>query len=374
MRRLLLVPAGVSLLAGLDAGLFRLGWALPLPQLDLPLAHGPLMVSAFLGTLIGLEKAVAVQRKWAYLGPFSTGIGGVGLAAATASTWPRLLFLSGSSVLVAVLAHFYRRSPTLAHGSMLAGAILWVVGNTLWLTGSPVYAAAPSWIGFLVLTIAGERLELNRILRPSRASVAWFVTSELAAIAGALLAFFGDRFHPPAYDWGLRLLGAGTFSLGSWLLSNDLARIAIRRPGLSRFMASSLLLGYLWLAGSGALSLANGGLVSGALSLANGGLVSGELYDAALHAFFLGFVFSMVFAHGPVVFPAILGRPLPYHRGFYLPLLVLHAGLAARVLGDLTGLTPWRRWGGLLNAASILLFVGTVALGLARGESEGSRE
>ncbi len=263
-RVLFLIPAGVSLLAGLDAGLFRLGWALPLPQLDLPLAHGPLMVSAFLGTLIGLEKAVAVQRKWAYLGPFSTGIGGV--------------------------------------------------------------------------------------------------TSELTAIAGALLACFGDRFHPPAYDWGLRLLGVGTLSVGSWLLSNDIAWIAIRRPGLSRFMASSLLLGYVWLAGSGALSLVNGGLVSG------------ELYDAAIHAFFLGFVFSMVFAHGPVIFPAILGRPLLFHRGFYLPLLVLHAGLAARVLGDLTGLTPWRRWGGLLNAASILLFVGTVVLGVARGVSEGSRE
>jgi hypothetical protein len=312
------------------------------------------MVSAFLGTLIGLEKAVAMQRKWAYLGPLATGIGGIGLAVATTSVLPRLLFLGGSLVLVAVSALFVWRFPTLAHGSMGAGAVLWAVGNGLWLAGWPVYAVAPAWIGFLLLTIAGERLELNRILSPSRASVAFFLSSELAAIAGALLASFGGRFHPTSYDWGTRLLGAGLLSLGAWLLSNDVARVAIRKPGLSRFMATSLLVGYLWLA------------ASGALFLLHGGLASGELYDAALHGFFLGFVFSMVFAHGPVIFPAILARPLGFHLGFYAPLAVLHAGLAMRVLGDLTGLAPWRSWGGLSNAAAILLFVGAVVLGAAR--------
>jgi hypothetical protein len=374
LRVLLLIPAGLSLLAGLDAGLFRIGWALPLPQLDLPLAHGPLMVSGFLGTLIGLEKAVAIQKKWAYLCPLATGIGGIALAVATASIASRLLFLGGSSVLVAVSCLFFRRSPTLAQGSMLAGVVLWVIGNGLWLSGWPVYAVAPSWMGFLLLTIAGERLELNRILSPSRATVAFFLSSGLAAASGALLASFGflsegavlftergNRFHSPNYEWGVRLLGAGLLSLGVWLLSNDLARAAIRRPGLSRFMASSLLLGYVWLA------------ASGALSLVHGGFVSGEIYDATLHSFFLGFVVSMVFAHGPVIFPAILGRPLRFHLLFYAPLALLHAGLAMRVLGDLTALEPWRRWGGLLNSAAILLFAGTVALGAARGESEGSR-
>jgi hypothetical protein len=357
-RVLFLIPAGVSLLAGLDAGLFRLGFPLPLPQLDLPLAHGPLMVSAFLGTLIGLEKAVAIRKGWAYLGPLSTGIGGIGVALATASIGPRLLFLVGSASLVVVTGLFLRRLPTLAHGFMLAGAALWAAGNALWLAGWLVYAAAPCWIGFLLLTIAGERLELNRILSPSRTSLAWFLSSAIAAVTGALLASFGAGFHEPAYEWGMRVLGIGMLWLGAWLLWNDVARIAIRRPGLSRFMASGLLLACLWLA------------VSGALWLLLGGLSSGELYDASLHAFFLGFVVSMVFAHGPVIFPAILGRPLRFHRGFYLPLAMLHAGLAMRVLGDLAGLVPCRRYGGLLNAASILVFAGLAALGASNRSRE----
>ena len=212
-------------------------------------------------------------------------------------------------------------------------------------TGPFFEAGAPKRTRIADAAEPGERLFLRgSVVGPDCAT----------PIAGALLASFGDRFHPPGYAWGMRLLGAGLLSLGAWLLSNDLARVAIRKPGLSRYMATSLLLGYLWLA------------ASGSLSLLHGGLTSGELYDAALHAFFLGFVFSMVFAHGPVIFPAILARPLGFHLGFYAPLVVLHAGLAMRVLGDLTGIAPWRPWGGLLNAAAILLFLLAVVLGAAR--------
>lgn len=46
-------------------------------------------------------------------------------------------------------------------------AFVWMVGNIVWLMGSPLFAVAPWWIGFLVLMIAGERLELSRLRRPS---------------------------------------------------------------------------------------------------------------------------------------------------------------------------------------------------------------
>lgn len=48
----------LALLAALWAGLVRLGWGLPPLRPTLPIAHGPLMVSGFLGTLISLERAV----------------------------------------------------------------------------------------------------------------------------------------------------------------------------------------------------------------------------------------------------------------------------------------------------------------------------
>jgi len=90
--------------------------------------------------------------------------------------------------------------------------------------------------------------------------------------------------------------------------------------------------------------------------------LAGFAYDASLHAIFLGFVMSMVFAHAPVIVPAVLGVKLPYHRGFYIPLALLHASLALRLLGgDLAGnLTAWQ-WGGGLNEVAILLFFALVA-------------
>ena len=56
MTRLPLLALGiVALLAGIWAGLLRVGWAWPTWQATLAAAHGPLMVSAFLGTVIGLS-------------------------------------------------------------------------------------------------------------------------------------------------------------------------------------------------------------------------------------------------------------------------------------------------------------------------------
>ena len=70
-----------------------------------------------------------------------------------------------------------------------------------------------------------------------------------------------------------------------------------------------------------------------------------------------GFVLSMVFVHAPLVFPTILGVPLPYRPAFYAHLALLHLSLAIRMTGDLVvGLDPLRAWGGLLNAVALLLF------------------
>jgi len=370
-RILLILPAGLSLVAAIDAGLFRIGWPFPLPQPDLPLAHGPLMVCGFLGTLIGLEKAVALGKTWAYLGVAATAAGGVGLIVATHATLPRLLFLVGSLGFVSVSATFLARHRTAANAFVLAGALLWSVANALFLLAWPIFAVVPAWMGFLLLTVAGERLELNRLLSPSRSSrFAFFVA--VASVVGAILlagiAFArggsvvfvegGNRFTSSGFDHALRLLGFSCAATGLWLLSNDMARVAWKRPGLSRFMAVSLLAGYVWLT------------ISGGLSILHGAVVAGETYDAVLHSFFLGFVFSMIFAHGPLILPAILARPLEFHPRFYVHLALLHAGLALRLVGDLADLAWARSWGGLLNAIAILLFLLSTALRMGMGTSQ----
>jgi len=78
-------------------------------------------------------------------------------------------------------------------------------------------------------------------------------------------------------------------------------------------------------------------------------------YDAALHAVFVGFVFSMVFGHAPVIFPAVLRVAVPYHPSFYVPLALLHGSLAVRLAGDAAARYDWTRAGGLLNALANLV-------------------
>ena len=90
------------------------------------------------------------------------------------------------------------------------------------------------------------------------------------------------------------------------------------------------------------------------------GYTAGPIYDAKLHAVFVGFVFSMVFGHAPIIFPAVLGLPLTYRPVFYAPLVLLHVSLALRLFSGLMGFSWGRLLGGLLNALAILAFAGLV--------------
>ncbi|MDR7521952.1 MAG: hypothetical protein QN168_05755 [Armatimonadota bacterium] len=88
-----------------------------------------------------------------------------------------------------------------------------------------------------------------------------------------------------------------------------------------------------------------------------------------LHGLLVGFVFAMIFAHAPVILPAVLGRPVPGRPAYYVHVILMHASLAMRVLGDLAGWMPLREWGGLLNVAAVLLFLANTvraAAGAAR--------
>jgi hypothetical protein len=148
----------LALLTALWGGLVRLGWPWPLPWPTLFIAHGPLMVCGFLGTLIGVERAVALGVFWPYAAPLLTAVGT--LALLTGLPAPPLMTL-GSLGLVAIFVVIMRRQCALATGTMALGALLWLVGNACWLVGWPVPQVVPWWSGFLVLTIAGERLELS---------------------------------------------------------------------------------------------------------------------------------------------------------------------------------------------------------------------
>lgn len=345
LRFSLLASGMLALLVALWAGLVRLGWNLPLLHAALIQAHGPLMICSFLGTLIGLERAVALGMHWPYLAPLLTGAGGLALILALPGA--AALTTLGSLGVLATFSVIITRQATLAASVMAVGAGLWCIGNSAWFSALPFFQVVPWWEGFLVLTIAGERLELGRLLRPSPESQRWFM-----AIIGLIV--FGVIWSLVDYAMGLRVYGTGFLALTVWLLRYDVARRTIRLHGVTRFIAVCLLSGYIWLA------------ISGILRMYYGGVVAGPFYDAMLHTLLLGFVIAMIFGHAPVIFPAVLGRAIPYHPRLYVPLVLLHGSLLLRISGDVIGLSAGRLWGGLLNGLALVVFLGMMGYALRR--------
>jgi hypothetical protein len=350
-RRLLLMVAMATLMVGIWSGLLRLGFTWAGIGSHLPAIHGPLMVGGFLGTLISLERAVAVGRRWAYLAPILTAAGAILLLTGIPSQWGASFITAGSLVTIGIFVVIVRMQPALYTVTIALGTVLWVAGNLLWLAGWSVPQVVPWWMGFLLFTIAGERLELSRLLRLTRRVQGLFITAALVLLAGLFLTLAD-------HSLGSRIAGAGFVAMALWLLRFDIAWRRIKAGGLARYIALALLSGYVWLA------------LAGGLGIYYGALYAGPYYDALLHAFFLGFVFSMIFGHAPIIFPAVLEMPIHFSNRFYSHLILLHVTLIVRVAGDLLLWLPGREWGGLLNAAALLLFVANMAISILRQTSE----
>lgn len=344
----LLVLGFIALFAGTGAGLARLGWPLPGAVAAQIAWHGPLMICGFFGTVIALERAVAIARLWAYAGPLAAGLGTLALLGGLVRAAP-WLSAGAAAILASACVAIVRRQPALFTVTLALGALAWLVGCVAWAAGAALPEVLPWWLAFLVLTIAGERLELSRLRPPSRSAVRVFAALLVLCVAALALGSAGLR-------WGVPLFAATLVALAAWLVRQDIARRTVRGRGLTRFIAVALLSGYGWLALGGAVALAAGGLHPGS-----------PAYDAALHALLLGFVFSMVFGHAPIIFPAVLRVSMPYHPSFYAPLALLHASLALRLAGDATGSFAWVRAGAALNALALAAFIASTLAAVIRG-------
>ena len=338
LRYLMLALAMIALVAAIWAGLLRLGWRWPVVQPMLPTSHGPLMVSGFLGTLIAVERAVALRERWTYLGPALSGVGGLLLVVGPGGIAGPLLITLGSLWLVLIFAVIVHRHPTQYTILMGIGAVNWLVGNALWMSGKPIFEIVLWWAGFLILTIAGERLELGRLLKHTRVTQTLFLGAAGIFLVGLIVTM-------GSLDLGTRIASAGMLGLSLWLLRYDVARRTIFKKGLPRFAAVCLLSGYVWLG------------AAGLMGIAFGGVIAGVRYDAFLHSIFLGFVFSMIFGHAPIIFPAVTGVQVSFYPMYYVYLALLHISLLMRIAGDLMISQPLRLWGGLLNGIALLLFI-----------------
>jgi hypothetical protein len=221
----------------------------------------------------------------------------------------------------------------------LAGAFC-LVGGSLVLLKTHFYPNAVTWwMGFLLFTIVAERLELSRFL-----ALTAFKRNLLLLCLTAVLASLFWPFHLK----GNLVFAISVAATAVWLLRYDMARHSIRLQGQHRYSALLLICGYAWL------------LVMAALMVLEGSLPFG--YDAVLHSFFVGFVFSMIFSHAPIILPAITKLPVKIYRPFlYGWFVLLQATLLLRILGDVVGNVLLRRIGGIGNGVVILLFFISVA-------------
>lgn len=354
-RVIFLILGGVSLLAGLNAGLLKLGSWAPVAGQD-ESVHGLVMTAGFLGALISLERAQALahnapQHNWAFLAPALLGSGGILLGVGgTQSMWGmigQLLMIQGALAFTLVYIALWRRAPLPLLATQILSAVP-LLAATLLALRFEVSALIPLLCAFLIITIASERAELAQLQMGPRA-----VTTLTALSLALVLAASASLLWP---DAGARLFGAVQLLVALWLIKDDVPRRLIRSTGLHRFTAVALLAGYVWL------------IVGAVVWIATGGHVGTPYYDVVIHTVFIGFAMSMIMAHAPTIFPAVMGIPVPYRPIMYVPLALLHIGLAIRIFGELLA-GQGSAWvlGGQITVIAILVFIvtfiGTVIAG-----------
>lgn len=325
------------LLSGIWSGLNRIGWSLPVSLISAH--HGAIMVGGFLGTLISLEKIIPLKKKSLYLIPVLNALSVVFFFSGQPKVSIYILAVS-SIALVVVFLYYFRTQRTIIYMLMSLGAVCWLIGNLLLLTKFFYPLAFPWWAAFALLIIAAERLELMKFLPVQQSDKLVFVSLLLCFVVGVLFSFHGA---------GNVLCGLALIAVSTWLMRNDIIGINLRKSGLPKFVAVALLAGYASL------------LLSGVFFL----VLSDQwlTYDAIVHSFFLGFVFSMIFAHGPMILPGIMGiQALPFHPVLYYWLSLLQISWLIRIFSDISVEIEVRKISGALSAAAILGYFVTMGI------------
>jgi hypothetical protein len=295
------------------------------------------MICGFMGTVIGLERAVAVKNRFAFIAPGASALAGLVTLAGLpgVAAWLAVLAAVAFIAVNVVVVERQRATHTVL---LLIGAAAWLIGNLLQALDSQPAAVIPWWFSFLVLTISAERLEMTRLLRRRRGAAAFLYGCLVTMLLGS--AVFAVSPISGGVVYGISLMG-----LAGWLVVFDVARRTVLAPGLSRYMAICLLLGYCWLAVAGAAWVATS--------------LGMYLRDVALHALGLGFIFSMMFGHAPVILPALTRVKLRFGWIFYIPVILLHVSLVVRLcLG--AHVFDMLTLGAEGNALAIGLFVATM--------------
>lgn len=333
-----------TLISGIATGWFRLGFDLPVSGVFLD--HGAMMVGSFLGSVILIERIVALKKRWLFVFPIANVL-------SLFFFYLDLRSIAFSCLIVGSMGLFYvfflinQIHSDLPHRVMWAGAGAWFIGNVHLFIFELYAHSILWWMAFLLLTIVGERLELSRFL-----PIGQLKKLILLLFLGVFLISCVLPFHMG----GQVFTGLSLVLIAGWLLLYDMVRKSIRKPGVHRFSAITLTCGYIWLMISGIFYVLD---PTGSIT-----------YDALIHSFFLGFVFSMIFAHAPIILPGVLGLGFkPFHPTLYLWVGIFQLSLVIRMIGGIAAIPDWKQYGGLINGVVMLLFlVNVMALVIRRGK------
>jgi len=227
---------------------------------------------------------------------------------------------------------------------MLVGAGCLIVGNAMLIKTQFYPASFPWWMGFLLLTITAERIELSKFL-PVSSNAKYLLLSFLAVfLLGLLIPFHG---------MGKYLSAFAMIGIAVWMLKHDVMRIGLKKEGLTKFSSVALLIANGWLIVNGILLIS---IPDTAYS-----------YDILVHSFFIGYTFAMIFAHGPIILPGVLGiTAKPFHFILYGWLFLVQGSLFLRLIADSLFNAEWRRWSGILSGIGILLYFITLVVLVVR--------
>jgi hypothetical protein len=315
------------------------------------------MACGFFGTLIALERAVALRRLVGLTAPLAAGLGGILAWTFHAQSAAQAAWGLAACALVGLYALAGVTRAWSTHLIVeLVGAVCWAAGTAAWAAGS-LAPAVTGWMAFLVLTIAAERRELTQMLRlPSVAHRLFGAVVALVLVAVALAV--AGAFGAGTGEWVAPAWWTACAVLAIWLLRWDIAPRKWRSPGWLGHTGQCLSVGYAWLLIGALLGLASLRWPGGVTALAQ-------------HAVLLGFVFAMVFGHAPIILPALAGvRPL-YSAWARVPIWILSASLLLRGAALAAGSAAALAAAGAMHALAIAWFAAVMLVGGWRGRRAG---
>lgn len=259
----------------------------PIPHLLPP--HGNLMVGGFLGTLILFERMFALPKKSLLWVPYIWGLSVLFVHTNHIFKFLNFIALFGWGIHRFIAYRTFKRI-----GIPLIEFLAYVVLSSALITPDGLagsFASALSALSFAITIIALERIELTMSAERKSARVVYLIL---------IIYLFILLIDLLVYDFPPQLFGFFLILIAFGMIYNDpVALSAFRRfrtsgTPLSRFSRETLIVGYIW-------------LFFGALSLIFLDFISLKR-DVVYHTLGLGFIFTMILSHAPIILGVILSK------------------------------------------------------------------